>query len=328
MTKFGLMGAVNPRPPFLDASSRRRWAALGALVAVDAAWAWKAGFGVPRADLRGVVEAVAVLAFLAWVLRRLSSVPRLRKTAERLRYPGASDALHCALQLMVAAYALEALSYLGGALNRPMITDELVAADAMLGFDWPTAFDWTRRYDAVRVIFAWAYKSGLSQLVVVPALLGLAGRRDRLDELVDLFAVTGLITIAIATAWPSETTARAYQYSELGLPSIVHLDLLRDGTLRELPLARFTGLVTFPSFHATMAMVLAWSCRGVARLGPAALALNGLMILATPTEGAHFLVDIIGGAAVFALVAWGRAFVVRTATAASKRRGETGERRR
>jgi membrane-associated phospholipid phosphatase len=61
------------------------------------------------------------------------------------------------------------------------------------------------------------------------------------------------------------------------------------------------GIVTFPSFHATLAIILTYAVRhyrwALAVIAP----LNCLMILAIPTVGGHYLVDLFGGAAVAGL---------------------------
>jgi len=65
-------------------------------------------------------------------------------------------------------------------------------------------------------------------------------------------------------------------------------------------------LVTFPSFHTATAMLLLLAFRGVPYMRWVSLALNGLMLIAIPIEGSHYLVDVIAGIAV-ALLAWAAA---------------------
>jgi membrane-associated phospholipid phosphatase len=68
------------------------------------------------------------------------------------------------------------------------------------------------------------------------------------------------------------------------------------------------GLITFPSFHTTLAVLF------VAALRKHRLALviggvvNGSMLLSIPSEGGHYLVDVFAGAlvAVLAIVAAAR----------------------
>lgn len=73
-------------------------------------------------------------------------------------------------------------------------------------------------------------------------------------------------------------------------------DGLRDGTLTILDWSHIDGLVTFPSFHTTAAILLAWSMRNVPIARWVFLVLNILMIVATPTHGGHYLIDVLAGA--------------------------------
>ena len=58
------------------------------------------------------------------------------------------------------------------------------------------------------------------------------------------------------------------------------------------------GLITFPSFHTTNAILFAWTLWPVRYLRLPILVLNGLMVASTPTAGSHYFIDIVGGMAV------------------------------
>ena len=70
---------------------------------------------------------------------------------------------------------------------------------------------------------------------------------------------------------------------------------VRDGSLRQLSLTALTGLVTFPSFHTAAAVLYLWAFWPVRWIGPAAVAINVVMVLATPICGGHYLVDVFAG---------------------------------
>jgi len=55
------------------------------------------------------------------------------------------------------------------------------------------------------------------------------------------------------------------------------------------------GIITFPSFHATWAVLLMAAFAGQRRLFPAAVALNLLVIASTLPIGMHYGVDAIVG---------------------------------
>jgi len=55
------------------------------------------------------------------------------------------------------------------------------------------------------------------------------------------------------------------------------------------------GIVTFPSYHATLPIILAWAQRDVARLRIIAPVWAVVTILATPVFGGHYGVDVLAG---------------------------------
>lgn len=60
----------------------------------------------------------------------------------------------------------------------------------------------------------------------------------------------------------------------------------------------FTGLVSFPSFHAVIAFQFAWATWAVRWLRWPMIVLNAIVLFATPVIGAHYFVDVFGGVAV------------------------------
>ena len=64
------------------------------------------------------------------------------------------------------------------------------------------------------------------------------------------------------------------------------------------------GLITFPSFHTAVAILFAWALWRTPVAWVFGVILNGLMILATPLAGSHYVIDLVGGTVV-AMVAIG-----------------------
>ena len=71
--------------------------------------------------------------------------------------------------------------------------------------------------------------------------------------------------------------------------------------MTELPLLALHGLITFPSYHAAMAVLLSWVYRGQVGMFTIACLLNAAMLLSVPVHGGHYLVDVISGCAVAAI---------------------------
>ena len=87
------------------------------------------------------------------------------------------------------------------------------------------------------------------------------------------------------------------QFYEAQLRDIV---ALRDGSLRHLELFHLAGIVSFPSFHVASAVLYMWALWPVRGFASLSVAMNVLMIAATPVIGAHYMIDVIGGVAVAA----------------------------
>src|SRR5258707_10224936 len=76
---------------------------------------------------------------------------------------------------------------------------------------------------------------------------------------------------------------------------------LRDGSYRLLYGIGSEGIIAFPSLHAAFALVLVAAFWPVPVLRWLGLAINTVMLISTPVDGAHYLSDLIAGLAVAAL---------------------------
>ena len=180
----------------------------------------------------------------------------------------------------------------------------LARIDAFLGFVW---LDW---YMLV-VDNPWLQTAGsiaYANIYMSPVLLlgglALSGERARAQLFLFTFWLAALITMLLFLAMPAAgplayiwqgpipymPTSALYQ-AEL-------LPLLRDNMLGAVDLGALQGLVCAPSFHTAAAVIyiaMAWQCR---YLRWPLLVINAAMLLSTPVEGTHYLVDMIGGAIV------------------------------
>jgi membrane-associated phospholipid phosphatase len=72
---------------------------------------------------------------------------------------------------------------------------------------------------------------------------------------------------------------------------------LRDGSFRLLVAVGSEGIITFPSVHAALAIIVIAALWPIPALRFVAIAINLLMLLATPIDGSHYFVDIAAGVA-------------------------------
>jgi membrane-associated phospholipid phosphatase len=158
----------------------------------------------------------------------------------------------------------------------------------------------------------YCYQFLLPQFALVPMVLMVAGQLPRLRCWMIAFGLALIATSAISVFTPA---VAAFVYLDLSpqvyanIASTVYthvptLEALRAGTLHSIKLDNLEGLITFPSFHTTGALMFIWAFWSVPFVRGPAAALNISLILATPIDGAHYFIDLVGGATVaFAAIA-------------------------
>ncbi len=207
-----------------------------------------------------------------------------------------ADAAHY-LGLWVAFSVTGAVfTYLAAALRLPLYDTAFTSMDAALGFDWPS---WTRLVDAhplMKGLLTVAYASLWPQTVGSILYFAYTGRRDRNA---DLFW-TALASLAITSlVWAIFPALGPFVHVQHREPDYARAVLaLRDGTVSTLSLQAIEGVVVMPSFHTALSVAYVYAHRPPARSFIVAVIVNVLMLLSIPSEGGHYLVDMVGGFAV------------------------------
>jgi membrane-associated phospholipid phosphatase len=286
-------------------------ALLGLVAVVDIVWLWRSTIAFDWASLEtrlGLALIYAALAaFFVVISRRLAGDgARIAKILRGIS-GGAQNALFV-LAFIAPFTALGAItSYLSVTTALPLQDANLAMLDRALGFDWLGFLAWTNDRPALGQALTWAYRSSLGQVVALTLLLAIFNRTREVWEFLALFALTLVIVIVISALVPA---AGAYafhapaktHFSNLnpaaGMWHYADFVALRDGSFAKLSLDRVEGLITFPSFHTVLAILVTYSVRDVRLLfGPVAV-LNALVIVSTLTEGGHYLVDVLAGGAI------------------------------
>ncbi len=251
--------------------------------------------------------------------------------------PHLASALASTAQVIAFAAVGAPLSYVAAAATGtwPLHDAAFDAVDGALHFDWKGLLaamrEWPDFHVAMRVI----YMSLSAQITAIVLVLGFTGRLAWLRVYTLAFIFAALACIAISALVPSEGVwlFDGLKSADPLLP-VSHgawpvYAGLRDGSYRLLMAHGAEGIITFPSLHAGLAVILIAALWPVPVLRWISVALNTLMLAATPIDGAHYLTDILAGVAVAvaALVA-ARALVARFAaqpdTAASPAAGGAG----
>jgi hypothetical protein len=191
----------------------------------------------------------------------------------------------------------------------PFTDQTLAAADHFIGFDWLTLLKLFDRFPQLDLILQLAYQSIFPQIALIVVTLALTRQTERLYRFLTATNLALLTTCIVAVFFPA-----LGPYELLGLTAADHPNIgLITGTKMTEPIlwmrtALFTdpvpafgvGLISFPSFHAATAAIYMWATWRTPFIRWVSLALNALMLIATPIHGSHYLVDLFGGIAVAA----------------------------
>ncbi len=269
----------------LPLNAGAKWGVIAVLIALDAAGLAHCGIRLAWPGLVQVGGAVMMFAALGFFYVRWRPEERL------------ADLAHGAARLLVFFAAMGVLSYLVATTGTPVADDLLARADRALGFDWLGWFAYVQQRPTLQRMLHLAYLSALPQIAIITAYLALTGQKRRNSELFWTLMISLLIIVPISGLLPAFNASVYYEVSGFRqhMPDFV---ALRTGRLDQLDLSRLQGLISFPSFHTTLAVLFPYVARGQPVACLITALVNAAMIVAIPTEGSHYLVDVLAGAAV------------------------------
>lgn len=189
----------------------------------------------------------------------------------------------------------------------------LLQADAALGYSWADMVRWSVQQPFLNELMRYAYLSSLPQMAVLILMLGLGSQIRRLHVMLMTLMLSATFAvvfwIVFPTAGPSaylmldtETAQYSHQVLDKAYGQKM-LDLLAHGEEQIRP-SQMIGLIAFPSYHTVLALVGIWFARSLKWVFPIFLIVNLLVFPATLAHGAHYLVDLAGGFALFAISLW------------------------
>ncbi len=176
----------------------------------------------------------------------------------------------------------------------------LANIDDALGFRWAVMFQWVSLHPFAGHILSTCYHSLSPELLVLGVWLSWGRQEQRIRDCFWIACSASLLTCIIFAAVPA-----AGAFVHYGLPGqanwLQNLDTLRNGANLQFAAADMVGIVTFPSFHTVLAMLVIYTTRGTGLVGRMFAVWNVILLFAIPPFGGHYLVDMIGGAAVLAI---------------------------
>ena len=291
------------------------WTVIGLSAAVIAGFARWTSFEIAWRSFVVPASVAAMLAIGAWFYRVVRGEQRL------------GAILASTAQIISFAAIAAPLSYIAATAGFPLQDATFDAWDRSLHFDWMQMMTLISLHPTAQWILLLAYFSFAMQTVATVLALGIAGQLDRLATFVVAFVCTTLVTIAVSAVYPAAgpwlfldiQPAIANGFLPVSSTSWPVFVGLRDGTLHTVYGLNSEGIITFPSLHAALGILFATALWRVSVVRLIALGLNGLMLIATPAYGSHYVVDVIAGVLI-AAVCWVAAARLFTASAETTRK--------
>lgn len=210
------------------------------------------------------------------------------------------------MQALLFSAAGSILSYLLARSSLPMRDSALSAWDRALGLDWLGYAHFVDAHGWIVPIYRVAYASLIPQTILIILALGFTGAIDQLRKFILAAILSGTASVLMAAAFPAigafahyglKPSDFAHVWQATGLADLRDFLAVRSGSMAVLDLTKMQGIITFPSYHAALALVALWAFwnSGMRWLRWPGTLLGLVTIAATPVEGGHYFIDVIGG---------------------------------
>lgn len=188
------------------------------------------------------------------------------------------------------------------------LQDALLARlDHDLGFSVPAFLYFCSGHQNLnRVLYVLYENTGLA-IILLLFTLSLSRDRIGLQRLVFVFSSTSMIC-ALCNMFTPAVGAVSYYHipnsvmrafpSGAGVYFLNTFHRFHSGAANSVALDDLNGVVTFPSFHAAMAVMVAWGLRRVPYVRVCAVLFALLIFPASLLRGGHYVIDLVGGATV------------------------------
>lgn len=204
-------------------------------------------------------------------------------------------------QLVAGSFAIATATYLGAYAAWPLADAGLIACDHLMGFEWRDYVTWIDRHPDIAAWLSGAYDSGGMQFMVVLPFLYVRAPAHGVRTMVALFGA-GMCCALLFMFFPAEGGYLYYAATFTTPPTVpagargyeTLLMQLHNQSITALPYPG-AGIVSFPSYHTAVAIILVYGASASWLLLVLAVPLNIALIASTPFVGAHYLADILGG---------------------------------
>jgi hypothetical protein len=191
------------------------------------------------------------------------------------------------------------LTYLAATLALPLRDADFVAVDAAMGFHWLAWSGFIRAHHAIELPLFIAYATFLPQIVGSILYFAHTRQTSRNAELLWIGMLALILTTIVSGLLPA--VGPYVHFYGRQTDDIAALMNLRAGGPHTYDFGELKGIITLPSFHTVLAIAFIYVHRPPSRSFVPVAILNLLMLIAIPSEGHHYLIDVVSGAAVVAI---------------------------
>jgi membrane-associated phospholipid phosphatase len=218
-------------------------------------------------------------------------------------------AIAALMQYVLIVFAATVASYAAATVGRPLIDRDLLLADQLIGYDWRTYAAFVANHPSIGRAMQFSYAFIFFMPLIVTVALSATKNAQALEKFMLAGLVSLFMTVGIFVLFPATTAWTYLQLSDAEVSAFHHLTLssqdwvgrliqIRRGDFANLPNLEGNGLIAFPSFHCTAALLFVWSTWSIRWLRVPMMAICFALLVATPIFGGHYVSDMIAGAVV------------------------------
>lgn len=232
-------------------------------------------------------------ASVLWAWASWRQLPRARAAAELAVTP-----LLLSLPVLVFSYAAMRTAL-------PLQDARLESWDSAIGFRALDFIGWVNRHPVLSQTLGRCYGSFFLQILVLPLILIARGRVERAYAMTFVILLLGILGASVCMFFPAHGVYVFHDVRDGAFPNVAQslgyfhtqLDAVRTDPSFILDVGSAEGIVSFPSGHAAIAVLCAWAAWPLRWGRWPLLAVNAGMFVSAVPQGAHYLVDLIAGAA-------------------------------
>lgn len=179
----------------------------------------------------------------------------------------------------------------------------LARIDAALGIEVPDVLRLVEAVPVVGQILNVAYAMLIFMVMLAVIVPPMCNRMDKAKEYTIAALAAAVICIPLLAVFQAVGPWSVYHFdpSTDQVGYVRTMETLKSGVPFVLDLGNHDGLITFPSFHAVLAVLTGVALWPIRYLRWPSTALSVLIVLSTVSTGWHYITDVLGGLVIAAI---------------------------